>query len=137
MVINDIKGAHLAIYAAAMVYDEVRDRINIAFSNDGPGFTSQFIETESAKKVLPKVYRIIPEESVVGMLMLPLGEPNVIKSSSRSIKQHDLLNWTVSGHRFVRAGKLKSNAVKADRNIKRWAEGLEEQDKINMIKWKE
>lgn len=127
------KGAHLAVYAASRCYDLVWERIVYAFSNDGPGFTTQFVESEYAKKVEPKIYRIIPEESVVGMLLQPLGEPNVIKSSSRSIKQHDLLNWNVMGHRFVRAGKLKSNAVKADRNIKRLTEGLEEEEKISLI----
>lgn len=127
------KGAHLAVYAAAKSFESVRDRIKQVYSNDGPGFTAQFVESEYAKNIEPKVCRIIPDESVVGMLMMPIGEANVIKSSSKSIKQHDLLNWSIQGNRFVRAGKLKSNAVKTDRNIKRWSEGLDEQQKVILI----
>lgn len=127
------KGAHLAVYASARCYDSVRERIEYAFSNDGPGFTAQFVDSEDATRIIPKIYRIIPEESVVGMLMIPLGEPHVIKSGSKRLKQHDLLNWTVSGNRFVRAGKLKSNAIKTDRSIKHWAEDFDEEQKINLI----
>lgn len=127
------KGAHLAVYAVAKCKPSVRDKVLNIYSNDGPGFSPEFARSKEALDVLPLIIRIIPEESIVGMLMEPLGEPIIVKSNNKSIMQHNLISWNVSGPSFVRADHLNRTALKADRIVKKWGEEFNEEEKISFI----
>ena len=45
--------------------------------------------------IAPKVVRILPEDSIVGMLMEPIGKPIVVKSTANALSQHNLATWCV------------------------------------------
>lgn len=61
------KGGSLAVYAA-MMCEEGRERIVRVYSNDGPGFCPQLLDTEKCSAVASKIVRIVPEFCVVGKL---------------------------------------------------------------------
>lgn len=96
------KGGNLAVYAAAMCREEVKSRIINAFSNDGPGFMPDFIQSEAFRSVEKRVVTYVPQASVVGMLLYHSEDFHVIESTEQSgILQHDPLSWKVLGTSFV------------------------------------
>lgn len=94
------KGGNLAVYAAAFCDREIQDRIQTVYSNDGPGFRQETVETAGYLRILPRIRRIIPDTSVIGMLLSSKAVPHVIKSSASGILQHDGFTWQVRRNRF-------------------------------------
>lgn len=94
------KGAHLAIWAAAHLKDEYKDRIYSIYNHDGPGFSKEFLESKGFKDIKDKVFSFVPSSSIVGVLMNYL-EYIPIKSDALPIIQHDPFSWLIEGRRFI------------------------------------
>ena len=110
------KGGNFAIYAASFISSEVQDRILTVFSNDGPGFRKEVIEMPGYLRILPKVVRIIPDTSMIGMLLSNKAEYKVIRSNASGILQHDVMSWSTERARFEPAelsdlGKLLNTVL--------------------------
>ena len=57
------KGGNFAVYASAFCDSRIRDRIREVYTNDGPGFRPEVMETKEYRSVLPKVISIVPGTS--------------------------------------------------------------------------
>ncbi len=112
------KGGHLAIYAAAKCAKAVQKRIINIYSNDGPGFNDEIANSKSIKDVIPKLISVIPEETIVGLLMNPIGNPIVVKSETKALAQHNLATWCVEGTDLVEAEELSKAAIAIDNMFK-------------------
>ncbi len=95
------KGGNFAIYASAFCSSEVRDKVIEVYSNDGPGFRKEIMESDEYKAVLPKVKSIVPATSVIGMLLASDVSHEFVRSSSAGINQHDVFTWEVDRNRLV------------------------------------
>lgn len=119
------KGGNLAVYAATHCSEAFLDRIEVIYSNDGPGFTDSMIELKNYQKLLPKIHTIIPESSIVGMLFEHEEEFEVVKSSGSGAGQHDVMSWEVLGQKLVHLNKVDEKAVNLDRTLKLWIAGMD------------
>ena len=77
------KGGNFAAYAAAFCNAPVKKRIAKVYSNDGPGFNSNIVNSDGYKSIIPKIEHIITDSSVVGILLSHKLKSTVIKSSAR------------------------------------------------------
>ena len=127
------KGGNLAIYAAAKVSSTVRDRILAVYSNDGPGFSAEFQASPEIAEIRERIRRIVPDSSVFGMLLLPVAEPIVIKSSAVGLLQHDGLTWEVQGPAFVRYEKSNPLADTVNASLNAWIHSLEPDTRSRVI----
>ena len=64
------KGGNFAMYAGMFCDPAVREKILTIYSNDGPGFHDEVMATDSYRAAKDKIVSIIPESSVVGLLLL-------------------------------------------------------------------
>ena len=98
------KGGNFAVYAAAFCDRSVRDRIVTVYSNDGQGFRKEVTQSEEYSMVTGKVKSIVPESSVIGLLLSSeAGEKYMVSSSAKGMLQHDGMTWQVHRNEFVRA----------------------------------
>ncbi len=111
------KGGHLAIYAAAQCEKEIRNRIINVYSNDGPGFMDKISKSKPLQDIAPKIISIIPEESIVGLLMEPVVKPIVVKSTAISMLQHNLATWCVEGNKLIEVQDVTKTAKTIDKLI--------------------
>lgn len=95
------KGGNFAVYAAAFCNKSIQRRILNVYTNDGPGFRDEIKESAEYKSILPKVISIVPDTSIIGMLLTSDVEHLVIKSNEKGIMQHDALTWQVERNRFL------------------------------------
>ncbi|MBQ6438605.1 MAG: DUF2974 domain-containing protein [Mogibacterium sp.] len=95
------KGGNFAVYASAFCNKEVQDRIIKVYTNDGPGFRSEVMSREGYKRILPKVLSIVPETSIIGMLLTNKLKHIVVKSNEKGINQHYATSWQIERNRFV------------------------------------
>jgi len=97
------KGGNLAVYAASFCEAEFQDKILNVYSNDGPGFRQETADKTGYLRILPKVTRIVPDTSVIGILLTHKSKPTVVRSAASGIAQHDGFSWQVQRNRFETA----------------------------------
>ena len=128
------KGGNLAVYAAVTCSNAVRNRILEVYSNDGPGFTDAFLQNPNIEKVRPKIRHIVPESSIIGMLLRQVAEPIVVESAQKGILQHDGFSWIVTGPSFVHKPKLNLKAMVLKNALDKWIFNMEEEKRNAVIR---
>ena len=116
------KGGNLAVYAAAVLPDDLFDRVEHIYSNDGPGFCPEVLKEDLIKRANPKTTRIIPEFSVVGSLFAPeIDDSYIIKSDKQMAEQHELCSWGIDhGDILISTDGLDPLAERINRGIDKW-----------------
>ncbi|MCR5785197.1 MAG: DUF2974 domain-containing protein [Eubacterium sp.] len=127
------KGGNFAVYASAFCNPRIRKKIFEIYSNDGPGFIKDITETDEYKEILPKIKSIVPESSVIGMLLNNEYDHKVIKSSGNMAHQHDPLSWEVLGESFVLAESLSESSSLLDTAITNWISSFDDSEKEEFI----
>lgn len=127
------KGGNLAVYAAAMCKPEIQGRILRVYDNDGPGFIGDFLEREEFHRVEKRIERLIPESSIIGMLLDHAVEPRYIASSQTGVRQHDGFTWQVLGADFVYKKKLNKRAALFNETLDDWIHHMEEEKRTALI----
>ena len=119
------KGANLAVYAASMVSEEIRQRITLVCNYDGPGFREEFLQNPGYQSLLPRIRTIVPENAAVGTLLFQEDEYEVVRSTaSNRLRAHDGFTWETTPTGFVRTGELTPSARAYDRGMKELLRGM-------------
>lgn len=127
------KGGNLAVYAAAMCDPGIKTRILEIYNNDGPGFDSGFISSCAYQEIREKIRTIVPQLSIVGML-LEHEEPHVVVKSNQSLVfQHDAFSWEVSGPRFVRTEQVGKESRLIESALKSWLNQLSTEERKQFV----
>ncbi|NTV88771.1 MAG: DUF2974 domain-containing protein [Clostridiales bacterium] len=112
------KGGNLSVYAAMNCNAELKNRIIEVYNNDGPGFSKEITESDGYREVMDRIRTIVPQSSVVGMLLEHEEEYLVIKSDGVGLMQHDAMSWEVLGSRFVYVEGLSRQSRFLDASMK-------------------
>lgn len=127
------KGGNLSVYAAVMCRKSIQERIIAVYSNDGPGFWHEMLESEAYQRMRPKIKTILPESSIVGMLLEHEDDYEVVKSSGSGVQQHDAMSWEVLGTSFVYVEQLARRSVLWDETMKAWLQGLDDIEREEIV----
>lgn len=123
------KGGNLAVFAAMSSSMALQERIRRVYCHDGPGFKPQVMERYEYERIADKVRKILPESSMVGMLLEHGNSYNVVKSSSHGLLQHNPYTWTVDpeGGEFEPREELKNGARFMDGALTDWVLMLDDE----------
>ncbi len=102
------KGGNLAIYAAAKVSNKINKRIERIYNYDGPGFSSDRINSPEFTSIIPKIKSYYPHFSIIGMMFYRAGTYSVVESDETGIMQHDALSWHLLGKNFALVDEFNS-----------------------------
>lgn len=127
------KGGNFAVYASAFCDASIQDHILEVWSNDGPGFLHEVTELSQFISIQPKIKAIVPESSIIGMLMYSLGTKQVIKSDGKGFMQHDANTWQLMRNRFIQCESRDNESILADKTIRSWLHGLNEEERQTFI----
>lgn len=120
------KGGNLAVYAAAFSGGGVGERITLVRSLDGPGFCSRVLADERYRAVLPRVQTLLPQSSVIGMLLEHAEPMRIVRSSAvGGLLQHNLYTWQVRRGELEAAEGLTGRSRFADAALTGWLAGME------------
>lgn len=114
------KGGNLSIYAAVHANAAVRDRVIMAYSNDGPGFMSGVLQSEAYRTMQKKLITFIPQSSLVGAILDHDEHYHIIRSSGNGVMQHDPFSWEVHGTSFVYLPERSSFGKRSARAARAW-----------------
>lgn len=123
------KGGFIAQYAALYSSKEVRDRIEVVYNDDGPGFWDySYLESETYAEMLPKYRHFVPQSSFIGMMLAHDNDYEIIKSNQiLGPLQHDLNSWQFSGKKLVRAEELTDMGKMNDGVLRDLIGGLDDE----------
>lgn len=115
------KGGNLAVYAAVHSDAAIRERITAVYSNDGPGFGKNILDDPDYMEMRPRINNLVPQSSVVGMLLEHDENFTVVKSRQKSgFLQHNGLSWEILGNSFVHLEDVSPDSRKFDRTVNQW-----------------
>ncbi len=122
------KGGNLAVYAAA-ASEIPTDKILSVHDFDGPGFEKEFFATRRYRALRPKIYKFLPEYSIIGLIRDSDANIRVIKSIGRGLSQHNGFHFQLEGTGLVPAARLDINAMLLNSRLKRCLAGMNDQQR--------
>ena len=129
------KGGNFAVYAAAFCDSEVREkRILRVYANDAPGFCKELAETPQIQSILGKTEVVIPESSLIGILLNTKKEKQIVRSDAGGLYQHNPFSWQVLGPRFEAADSRSASSLFMDETLHRWLDELSERQRADFVR---
>lgn len=127
------KGGNLAVWGAIHACERVQRQIHRIYSNDGPGFSPGTINSETYRIMADRISLILPEDSLVGLLLDRDPRYRVVKSARKGVFQHDGLSWEVLGGRFIRADGLSPTGIRNDTVVRERISAMTAEEREELI----
>lgn len=127
------KGGNLAIWASVFVPPNIQRRIVRVWSNDGPGFLADLRKLPEYQRIAERIESIVPESSVVGMLLNHEENQIIVGSSQSGLLQHDGFSWMVMGDHFLRIESLSRQSRISDLALKEWVDRMPVEQKARFV----
>lgn len=118
------KGGNLAVYSSMRLDKGQKSRLAAVYNNDGPGFQKALIKSAPYREIAPLIVTLVPQSSVVGLLLEHEEQYRVVESDKKGLMQHDCFSWKVKGRDFISLPELKSDAQLFDKTTKRALEKM-------------
>lgn len=126
------KGGNLAIVAGMYANFWVKDRIVNIYNNDGPGLRKKEINSKYYKSIESKIIHIIPNYSIIGLLLRHTDNYIVVRSFKKSIYAHDLLTWVVRDKQLERRELSTFSKILDDGMIK-WLDKYDDEARKRFV----
>ena len=123
------KGGNLAVYAAANCSDSIRRRIRTVYNNDGPGFNEHSRTRKRVEEIRERIVTVVPESSMIGMLLDHSSDYLIVASSYRLIFQHDPYSWLFDGPHFKYVPKRSEDSILFENVISSWLDGASKRER--------
>lgn len=109
------KGGNLAAYAAAWAAEDIQGRILSIESFDGPGLDDETMSGEGYARIRDRISSVVPQDSIVGLLLSFHTAYRVVKSRANFAMQHDVFTWELDGPAFAETESVsKASQLLAD-----------------------
>lgn len=112
------KGGNLALIASMYGNFLVRSQIKEILNVDGPGLLDQEFYSREFKRILPRYKHIIPDNSLVGMLLNNTNEI-VVKTTTNGPITHNIAYWEINKDKFV-LNELSHYSEELRKDILKW-----------------
>ena len=122
------KGGNLALVAAMYANIFVKMRIKKVYSNDGQGLRKEQMESKRYKRLGKKYVHIIPNSSIVGLMLRHDKNYKVVKSNMPGFVSHYPSSWQVNYNTFERA-KLSRFSQVFDEGLSRWLDKYDDKQR--------
>ena len=127
------KGGNLSLYAASHLPRRLQKRVIAVYNNDGPGFGKSITETEGFAAIAPRVLTVVPQSSVVGLLLEHGKVDKIVKSTGDGVWQHDPYTWEVLGDHFVLADALTPESLRLEKTLTAWVADMTVEQRRDMV----
>ena len=127
------KGGNIAMHALLYTDDETRNAVRVLYNYDGPGFPVPLESIPSYAEVKDHIHTILPESSIIGMLMEHEEDYDIIESEMVSMLQHNALLWNVKGKSFIHERAFSNTSKFIDKAMHEWLDGLSNEQKEDFV----
>ena len=125
------KGGNLALVAGMYLKRNKQIKIKKIYSNDGPGLRKREFSSKEYFKIKKKYIHIVPDASVVGML-LRHDKHQVVKSKVDGILAHSMYNWVINDDKLY-PSYLSTRSKSLEKNLLAWLDKHDDQERVKII----
>ena len=127
------KGGNLAVYASAFCGAALQARVAAVRSFDGPGFSDALIAQADFKRIIGRTRTLLPQSSVIGMLLEHAEDFSIVESKSMGIFQHNIYLWQIMRADFLPMSERTNSSYFMDAALKNWVAAMEPSLREKMI----
>ncbi len=127
------KGGNLAVFASVKAPSTLQARIQAVYNNDGPGFCSDILYSAAYLQLQNRVHTVVPEMSIVGMLLEHEENYRVVASTQHGFLQHDPYSWCVNGPDWYYLPETSQSSQRLDRSLKLWITSMQPEERERMV----
>ena len=120
LLLGHSKGGNLAAYSAARAPEAVQKRIVGVWSFDGPGLDDETTASEDYQRLQGRIHSLIPQSSVIGLLMDYHPDYTIVRADAASLMQHNLHTWQLDGPNFAEESSTTFSSQIMDRALHDW-----------------
>ncbi len=132
-VVGHSKGGHLATYSISHASKDTQKRVISVYNLDGFGFPTDILQQQKHEGVEHKVTKIMPEGSVVGIMLESIGAVKIVKSNRLGIRQHETFSWLLNGNSFLQSESTTRNVKYMDKTLNSWINSLEPEQRKTFV----
>lgn len=134
-VVGHSKGGNLAEYAALRCSTDVQERIERVYNLDGPGFKAGTFTSDDYAPLEGKLVKVVPEESLVGIMLESEAPVYVAMSSASGLDQHSAFTWEVDEELadFVYLPNLPEATKATARTLHAWLSGYDDAEREEIV----
>ncbi|WP_029187095.1 DUF2974 domain-containing protein [Streptococcus suis] len=122
------KGGNLALYSACKQSPNIQERILAVYPFDAPGLHKKHLESPSYRAIQNRIFPLIPQNSIVGMMLETPENAQIVQSNTIGLLQHITFSWEIEGTDFKSAPALTSDSLQTDQTLKAWTASLTDQE---------
>lgn len=112
------KGGNLALISAMFMTWYKKIKVKKVYSNDGPGLRKKEFESRRYKRIKKKFIHIVPDCSIVGIL-LRNDTYIVVKSNKNNIIGHFISTWLIDDDKLV-PSELSNTSINLQNSMISW-----------------
>ena len=128
------KGGNLTVYGSVFCGARIQRRILAVYNNDGPGFKESLVGLPEYQAIRDRIISIVPQSSIVGMLLEHDDNYTVVKSSHQGVYyQHDGFSWEVLGTRFIHLDEISQGGRIHGQAIRSFIEEMDDQQRSAFV----
>lgn len=125
------KGGNIAIYSALLSTSNTKNKIIKVYNYDGPGLNKTILTKYQDNNIIKKMETYIPQESIIGRLLIHKEKITICESNEKGILQHDIYSWHIFKDELVKLEKNTKISEYLNRTVTDWLENTtKEQRKI-------
>lgn len=127
------KGGNLAFFAALTMDENLMDRCIKVYSFDGPGFyDDELYKSDRYLLMKDKLIKIVPRDSLVGIMLNHTKNARVVDANSLSIFQHNPFRWKIDSKTgdFMYLKKRAEQSYINERALSNWLSSLSNEERI-------
>lgn len=134
-IVGHSKGGNLAEYAALRCSKRVQNRIERAYNLDGPGFKAGTFTPDDYAPLRGKLVKIVPEESLVGIMLESEAPVFIAMSSASGLDQHSAFTWEVDEELadFVYLPSLPEATKTTAKTLHAWLSGYTDAEREKIV----
>ena len=122
------KGGNLALVGSMYTNFLVRWKIKQVYSNDGQGLRDEQLNSWRYRRIEKKYIHIIPDSSVVGLLLRHKDNYIVVKANMPGLVSHDAKTWQIDFNSFTRTRLSRFSKV-FDDGFTKWLDSYNDEER--------
>lgn len=126
------KGGNLALISAMYTKPYKQFKIKKVYSNDGPGLRKKEFESKEYAKIKNKYIHIVPENSVVGVL-LRNDTYKVVKATKNNIISHSICTWIINDNKLVE-GTMTDKSKRLEASVLSWLDMHNDEEREKVVR---
>ena len=120
------KGGNLSLVGAMNLNMLKQHKIKKVYSFDGPGLRKNEYNSYKYKYISNKLINIVPNYSIVGLLLNNPDDFMIVKSNKKGLRAHSIYNWSINDKDFDYTDELSSFSIELDKTITKWIDNYDD-----------